>query len=269
MMIKGWQGEALNTAPDSENQIHGDDMAQRFGFQGGLVPGVTISAYLIQPAVAAWGMEFLDRGAAHVQVTSPLYDEETFQVQILSQGNAHYEAQLVRAGGSISASAEVSLPELAASPPARNHDPIAAPEYVGPPASIDTLTRLQQEGCVAYRYHWGAKHRMQHYLRDMSVMPALLSGDNAYANMSYLLGISNWILAGNAYMNPWIHLETTSQNYRPVPQGTDIVAEMRVVEFFEKKGHEFVDVNVALFDESDDTCLMTVRQRAIYKLRGS
>ena len=34
-----WSARALNTAPDSENQIHGDDMAREFGFRGGLVPG--------------------------------------------------------------------------------------------------------------------------------------------------------------------------------------------------------------------------------------
>ena len=52
-MIQGYESIAFNTAPDSENQIHSDDMAQRFGFQGGLVPGVAVSAYLIQPAVEA------------------------------------------------------------------------------------------------------------------------------------------------------------------------------------------------------------------------
>jgi len=268
-MIEGWQAEALNTAPDSANEIHGDDMAQRFGFKGGLVPGVTISAYLIQPAVTAWGMDFLTRGAAHVRVTSPLYDGERFQVNILTQTNDRYEAELIRPDGSVSASTEVDLPELAAAPPARKQDPIVAPDFVGPPASIDMFTRLQQEGCVAYRHHWGAKHRMQHYLRDDSLMPEILTGQDACANMSYLLGISNWILAGNAYMNPWVHLETTSQNYGAVPRGTNIIAEMRIVDFFEKKGHEFVDADVAMFDESDDACLMTVRLRAIYRLRGS
>ncbi len=46
-----WSARALNTAPDSENQIHGDDMAREFGFRGGLVPGVTVSAYLLHPII--------------------------------------------------------------------------------------------------------------------------------------------------------------------------------------------------------------------------
>ena len=56
-----WSAKALNTAPNSENQIHGDDMAQEFGFKGGLVPGVTVSAYLLHPIIESWIFWFLGK----------------------------------------------------------------------------------------------------------------------------------------------------------------------------------------------------------------
>ena len=87
--------------------------------------------------------------------------------------------------------------------------------------------------------------------------------------MSFLLGISNWIFASNAHMNPWVHLETTSQNYRAVADGTVVVAEMSVSDYFEKKGHKFADVQVNLFDEANDEALCSIQLRAIYKLRGT
>ena len=65
---------------------------------------------------------------------------------------------------------------------------------------------------------------------------------------------SNWILSGNAYMNPWVHLQTISQNYRPVSYDTELIAEMEINKIYEKKGHEFIDVFVNLFDESDSVC---------------
>lgn len=37
---------AVNTAPDSENKMHDDRVAAQYGFQGGLVPGVTVYAYI-------------------------------------------------------------------------------------------------------------------------------------------------------------------------------------------------------------------------------
>ena len=45
LMPKPWIAEALNTAPDSDNKIHGDELAKQYGFEGGLVPGVTVVRY--------------------------------------------------------------------------------------------------------------------------------------------------------------------------------------------------------------------------------
>ena len=244
-------------------------MARRFGFRGGLVPGVTISAYLIHPAVVSWGLDFLNRGYAHVRVTSPLYDGEIFNVLVDEEQAQGYVARLLRPDGSVSANAEVSLPAHPALAPVRRGDSMAEKGFVGPVASMETWQHLQQEGCLAFRFRWGEKHRMQSYVKDAALMPSVHRGPEALANMGYILGISNWVLAGNAYMNPWVHLETRSQNYRAIPQNTSIIAEMSVVDYYEKKGHEFVDADIALFDESDDACLNSISLRAIYKLRGA
>jgi hypothetical protein len=268
-MIQGWSAEALNTAPDSANEIHGDEMASKYGFKGGLVPGVTISAYLIQPAVEAWGMDWLDRGVAHVRVSSPLYDREQFTVEVIDSTDTSYAAYLSRPDDSVSAEAQVSLPELPGDAPARRGDEIAERGFIGPKASFETWEQLKANGCKAFRYRWGEKHRMQSYLRDVSRMPDLVSLDGqGYANMGYLLGCSNWILASNAHMNPWVHLETTSRNFRAVPPDTTIIAEMEVADFYEKKGHEFVDAVINLFDEANDAPLCSIDLRAIYRLRG-
>ena len=268
-MIKGWTGIALNTAPDSQNEIHGDNIAQQYGFEGGLVPGVTISAYLIQPAVDAWGMDWLERGHAHVRVGSPLYDGERFTVDIKTQTDISYEAELERPDGTVSATAEISMPASTPQAPVRRGDDIAEKDHVGAAASPERFRALMEDGCLAYRYRWGSKHRMNAYIDDQSAMPALLRlEEDGFANMSFLLGISNWVFAGNAHMNPWVHLETTSQNFRAVPKDTVIVAEMSVADYFEKKGHQFADVDVNLFDEANDDALCGIRLRAIYKLRG-
>jgi hypothetical protein len=259
----------LNTAPDSQNEIHGDEIARKYGFKGGLVPGVTISAYIVQPAVEAWGKVWLDRGAADVRVVSPLYDGEQFEVSILDQSESAYTAELRRPDGTVSATADVSLPNQSPQPPIRTMAPLADKHYVGPEASKDTFAKLKREGCLAFRYRWGGKQLQQSYLQDETFIPSLLRTDGeGYANMSFLLGCSNWILASNAHMNPWVHLETHSQNFRAVPAETHVIAEMRVADFYAKKGHEFIDAEVTLFDEADDSCLATIDLRAIYKLRG-
>ena len=45
---------ARNTASESSNLIHSDEVARRYGFRGGLVPGVTDYAYLTRPVVERW-----------------------------------------------------------------------------------------------------------------------------------------------------------------------------------------------------------------------
>ncbi len=270
-MVVNWAGEAFNQVPDSANEIHGDKIAKDLGFTGGLVPGVTVSAYLIHPAIEFWGLDWLQRGSAHVKVNSPLYDGEKFKVEILNSTESTYEARLVRPDGTISATAEIGLPELALAAPRTRGDEIANRETPSVPATPENMQKLKEGGCFATRFRWDGEHAMSTYLTDENAMPAILrmgAGGSGYANISMILGCSNWILSRNANMNPWLHLETRSQNYAPIPMGTEILAEMEITDLFSKKGHEFVDARVTLFDRGDDKCLCSIDLRAIYKLRG-
>ena len=40
---------AHNASIHSENKIHEDTVAKQYGFRGGLVPGVTVHAYMTRP----------------------------------------------------------------------------------------------------------------------------------------------------------------------------------------------------------------------------
>src|ERR1043166_8133687 len=67
---------AYNTAHDSENKIHDDATARRFGFGGGLVPGVDVYGYMSHMPVARWGRAWLERGTAECRFFKPVYDGE-------------------------------------------------------------------------------------------------------------------------------------------------------------------------------------------------
>ena len=54
--------QAFNSATHSENRMHDDAVAQKYGFSGGLVPGVDVFAYMVHVPVAKWGRAFLERG---------------------------------------------------------------------------------------------------------------------------------------------------------------------------------------------------------------
>src|SRR6266700_8292701 len=78
--LETYRVEAYNTAKQSENKMHDDTVARRFGFSGGLVPGVDVFAYMMHVPVARWGRAFLERGLIEARFIKPVYDGETVDV---------------------------------------------------------------------------------------------------------------------------------------------------------------------------------------------
>lgn len=265
-----WAAIAFNTAPDSRNEIHSDRVAQQYGFKGGLVPGVTVSAYLAHPAVQAWGMDFLERGQVHAAIDKPLYDDYRFQVDLTEVTGTSYRATLTDQEGTQCANGYIDINPEPVDPPTMRGDPLLAPDQQVPEATRSNMERLREDGMYAFSSRWGGPDTpMPTYLKDPQGMPWLLSATGAhFANMSYLLGLTNFALAGNTYMNPWIHLQTDSQNYAAVPAGSDLITECAIADLFEKKGHQFVDLDVNVFFRATARAAMTARLRAIYRLRG-
>src|ERR1700716_1374353 len=67
---------AHNTSKQSENKIPDDAVARKFGFSGGLVPGVDVMAYMMHLPVEKWGRAFLERGLIEARFVKPVYDGE-------------------------------------------------------------------------------------------------------------------------------------------------------------------------------------------------
>ena len=274
-MIQNFSGLAFNQAPDSQNQIHSDEMAKRYGFKGGLVPGVTLSAYLTQPAVSHWGQAFLDRGWAEIKILHPVYHGEPFDVMVRALEEEQFEAELVDATGKVCAKARVGLDQDEAAGKPKWLDQTLMPEgYVPPKATPETFAKLKQTGGLEARYRWSRQHPMAAYFADAAAMPALLrfdaaeTGSSGWANTSVVLSCGNWVFAANALMNPWVHLETRHQNFSAIEEGAEVAVQMVVEDFFEKKGHQFADVRVNLFSAASRAPLATIWQRAIYHLRS-
>ena len=69
--IAPYRVSAYNTSKHSENKMHDDTVAKRYGFSGGLVPGVDVMAYMMYLPVAKWGRDFLERGLIEARLTKP------------------------------------------------------------------------------------------------------------------------------------------------------------------------------------------------------
>lgn len=268
MQPESYTSIAFNEVPDSENRIHGDEVAAQFGFEGGLVPGVIVSAYLAHPAVAAWGLDYVAHGAAHVVVEKPVYDDHAFTVTVDPQGERAYEAVLADAFGSARARARCWMPDSLPEPPRRRGDRLLSRDHQRPAGTPETMCRLQLEGLGALPVRWDERAELTRYFFDARLMPAPFTVEGGrHAHLGFVLGLTNWALGGNVRISPWLHLQTESQCFEPIAFGTDLVVESAIVDLFEKKGHHFCDVDVAAFRRDDDVAVMQARLRAIYQLR--
>src|SRR6266436_6150463 len=111
--IEPYRVLAHNTSKQSENKIHDDAVARRFGFSGGLVPGVDVMAYMMHLPVAKWGRAFLERGLIEARFVKPVYDGEMADVTgEESDGVLSIE---VESRGQLCATGTASLPASAPS----------------------------------------------------------------------------------------------------------------------------------------------------------
>jgi hypothetical protein len=261
-------GVAHNQATESQNRIHADDVARRYGFRGGLVPGVTVYAYLVQPAVVAWGEDFFKRGAARIVLRKPLYEGARFRVE-LGQGEAPgYAGRVVDEAGTVCAEGGVTLTDAAPPPLARRGDPPAPEPAQRRDATRAALEALRERGLGSIRLPWRGEGEMGRTHRTFDEMPDLIRPDRrGLANPAFLLGLANWVLSSNVRLGPWIHAQSEVRHVAAAPLGCELVTEATVTDLFERGGHEFVDLDVAVFDAAEDRPVLHASHRAIYRLR--
>ena len=68
---------ARNLPEHARNAIHTDAGARAQGFPRALVAGVTTYAYLVHPAIDAWGLDWVAHGGGEVRFRRPVFDGDT------------------------------------------------------------------------------------------------------------------------------------------------------------------------------------------------
>lgn len=71
-----WTFTAHELPEHAAHPIHTDESMRAAVFPGVHVAGVTTYAYLVQLPLTAWGVSWLDRGAAEIRLRAPVYDGE-------------------------------------------------------------------------------------------------------------------------------------------------------------------------------------------------
>jgi len=249
---------AFNTATASENKIHDDAVASRFGFTGGLVPGVDVFAYLAHEPMAKWGKDWLGGGQMQARFIKPVYDGDSASVTSApTQDGLEFSASArgdVCATGTARLRGEHEPARLLASAPL----PDAASR---PPASVRSLAPGHVLGTLRETYTRadGLDHIAA--VRD----DAALYEDGAIANAAWLLRRANYVLADNVKLGPWIHVESDINMHSLLRDGEELEVRAVVADNVETKGHLMVVLDVQML--SGKRFIMSCRHWAIYEPR--
>ncbi len=250
---------ARNLAKSSENKMHDDTVARRFGFAGGLVPGVDVFAYMSHLPVARWGRAFLMRGAMEARFTKPVYEGES--VEVSAEETAEGMAIAVESRGEVCATGHASLREEAPALALDNFPTVAAVAQ-RLPVTPQSYTVGAWLGIPPFRQGIAA---MRDYLEGISETEPLFAHE-AIVHPGMLLRTFNWALMEKAILGPWIHVGSSIQHLGVASVEDDLTVRAEVTGNYERKGHHFVELD-GLIVANDGVPVARVHHVAIYQPR--
>ncbi|HEX9536334.1 MAG TPA: hypothetical protein VF924_12725 [Stellaceae bacterium] len=254
--------EAFNASKESENKIHDDDLARRFGFRRGLVPGVDVYAYMTHLPVKRWGRAWLECGTAECRLLKPVYDGDTAVVTAIEE-TARLDLR-IESHGELCVTGRAGLPaEPVPPPPVFSEAPLPpAPPAERPPADETTLAVGTRLAINPFRV---TDEYAEEYLGTVREIEPLYSRENLI-HPGTILHIGNWVLRHNVVLGPWMHVGSTVQHFAAAHIGDELSARAVVTTNYERKGHRFVELDVLVY-AGHKTPIARIGHIAIYRPR--
>jgi len=267
MQLQAHTLTAHNDAAASANKIHDDTIAQQYGFRGGLVPGVSVYAYMTYPLVQNFGEAWLVRGTAQVQFAKPIYEGD--QITVTGTVNTVAESEMQFVLASTNAEGVACGIGTATLPAARSLSPDPAEIPLGPrqaprvPISWDAVVIDQPLPVLTLTVH---QQDNEEYCHTHADDLALYRGATGFVHPGILLRQCNRIFSEHFILGPWIHVASDLTTYRPCQVGETLEIRGVPVQKFEKKGHEFVVLDILIRAAGEvvqrvkHTCIFCPRQ---------
>jgi acyl dehydratase len=257
--LETYRVQAYNTAKLSENKMHDDTVAKRFGFSGGLVPGVDVMAYMMHLPVAKWGRAFLERGWIEARFIKPVYDGETAEVR--GEERDGVLSIEVESRGQLCATGTASLPANAPLVSISDFKEMTAAAERGP---VNEFSYQLGNWLGTAPRAW-AGEAAQEYLNDVRERDPIYLAEGL-GHPGLLQRVMNRVLVDNAILGPWIHVGSRMQLLSAARSGDELTARAKVTGNYDKKGHRFVELD-ALVVANGRTPLAHCQHIAIYQPR--
>lgn len=257
---------AKNYGADHANKIHSDDGAAEHGFAGALVPGVALYAYLTRPVVDALGKDWLAQGSMSAKFVRPIYDGERARAEAktITERPLQLELQLFNLPGELCAIGAAALPEVLpiVDPHGFPLHPMPADEARWP-ATINSVKAGAVLGSLEFTLDLAAQNE---FLENMVDDSPIYRGADAVCHPAFWIAQANEVFMQNFALSMWIHTSSETQHYALARDGERLTMRGRVVETSERRGHEIVTANLAIFGEAHRV-IATIKHSAIIRLK--
>ena len=264
--LPGAEQRARNTSAASENKIHDDAVAREYGFGGGLVPGATTYAYLASWLVRTIGPAWAAYGSSTIALVRPVYEGELVRLggtitEVRGderRGAVSLECWADGTDGVRRAPGTAALtwgePREAPSRPSFADPDLAPrlPEERGPitaataPVGVPLPPVLLDAGPEATAHYLDGIDDDSPLFRDGSPFGGPLVHPGWYPHAA------NQVVSRNFLIGPWIHTRSEIEHLRPALAGGTYRGYGQIIDAFEKRGHEYVTVDVLLADGADE-----------------
>ena len=243
--IAAYEVNALNTATASENKIHDDAMARRFGFRGGLVPGVEVFAYMAHMPVARWGRNWLERGQAECRFLKPVYDGAVVRVTATEDGDA-LELSVTSAQDRC-ATGQAFIPADGRPAPSIDALPAGTPPAERPAAGETSLAPGSSLGIKPVTID---RALLDCYLEDIRETEPIYRAEGL-VHPGQILRLANQALVQNVVLGPWIHVGSKLRNYATVHVGQQLTLRSRITSNAVSKGHAIVEFDAIVVADGE------------------
>ena len=219
-----WSVHATNLPEHSRNPIHTDEGGKAAGFDGALVAGVTVYAYLTNPILTLWGVDWLREGSSVVEFKSPVLADELVEcITVLDDMSLNVNA-------TVSNQIRAQCTAFIGKPVSSN----------SPDSSIELLEteeiHLVNEW-ENYGHRLGDDHEI--YSELGVIHPAVWPS------------LANYVVEKNLVTGAWVHTRSKISHHDLVQIGSVATLESRVINRFETKAGNRAVINVAATVEGE------------------
>ncbi len=255
-----YEVNAFNTAASSDNKIHDNSVARRFGFRGGLVPGVEVYAYMTHMPVASWGRAWLESGLMECRFVKPVYDGAVARVTATEENNAlalYVESERERC-----ATGRAFWPSDQRPAPSVDAVPAGTPPAARPQASETSLAPGRVLGITPLTID---RAMLSTYLDDIRETAPIYRTDGL-VHPGQILRLANMALVQNVVLGPWIHVGSKVRNYAAVRVGEQLTLRSEIKSNVVSKGHAIVEFDAIVIADGQ-RCVAEVTHVAIWRPR--